>query len=126
MKQVCAGLLLVFGLAAMGQQQSTPQLPPGTTPPTFSQPDKDVGREMPPDTRAKAPSSDDVQKQIQDKMDTEPDLAAAKLKAKVTSSTVTLSGSVADQAQHTAVRRIAESYAGPRKIVDNIRVQPAN
>ena len=123
MKHLCAGLLLAFALAAMGQQQSTPQLPPGATPPTFPQPDKDVGREMPPDTRAKAPSSDDVQKQIQDKMDTEPDLAAARLKAKVTGTTVTLSGTVADQAQHTAARRIAESYAGPRKIVDHIRVQ---
>jgi hypothetical protein len=123
MKFLSAGILIAFALAAFGQQQSSPQLPPGATPPTFPQPDKDVGRQMPPDTKATAPSAIDVQKQIQDKMDSEPGLPEAKLKAKVTESTVTLTGTVADETQHTAARGIAESYAGPRKIVDKIQVK---
>ncbi len=123
MKLLWAGLLIAFALTAAGQQQSTPQGPPTATPPTFPQPDKDVGRAMPPDTRAKAPSTAEIQQQIQDKMDNEPGLADAALKAKVTNSTVVLTGTVADESQHTAVRRIAESYAGPRKIVDNVRVK---
>lgn len=112
-----------FALAAVGQQQSSPQLPSTATPPISPQPDKDVGREMPPDTRAKAPSTSEVQSQIQDKINSEPGLATANVKAKVSSSAVTVSGVVDDETQHTAVRRIAESYAGPRKIVDHIRVR---
>jgi len=122
MKHLLAGVLLFFALAVVGQQQSTPQLPQGATPPTFTQPDKDVGRQMPPDTKATAPSSPAVQKQIQDKMDSEPGLGDAKLTAKVDAAAVVLSGTVSDETQHTAARRIAESYAGPRKIVDKIRV----
>ena len=123
MKQLCAGVLLLFAVVALGQQQS-PTSMPGTTPPTFPQPDKDVGRQMPPDTPAKAPSDNDVQSQIRDKISTEPGLANARLRVKVSSSSVVLSGTVSDGAQHTAARRIAESYAGPRKIVDNIRLRP--
>ena len=69
---------------------------------------------MPPDTRAKAPTSTEVQQQIQSKIESEPDLAGATLKVKVTNDAVTLTGTVADKSQHQAVRRIAESYAGPR------------
>ena len=124
MKLLWVGLLIAFALSAVGQQQSTPQGPPSaTTPPTFPQPDKDVGRDMPPDTRAKAPSTPEIQQQIQDKIDNEPRLADANLKAKVTASNVILSGTVSDESQHAAARRIAESYAGPRKIVDKIRVK---
>ena len=111
----------MLALGAYGQQQSTPQLPSGT--PTTAQPDKDIGRQMPPETKAKAPSSVEVQQQIQDKMNSEPGLASAKLKVEASSSTVVLRGEVSDDAQHQAARRIAESYAGPRKIVDRIRIK---
>ena len=123
MRYLWAGILILFAWSATAQQQSTPQLPPGTTPPTFPQPDKDVGRQMPPDTPAKAPTTAEVQKQIQDKLDTEPDLANARLKVTASNSAVTLRGEVRDEAQHQAARLIAESYAGPRKIVDGIRVK---
>jgi hypothetical protein len=124
MKHVCAAILIgAFSVLAMGQQQSNPQLPPSVSPPMAPQPDKDIGREMPPDTRAKAPTTAEVQQQIQDKIDNEPGLMDARLKAKVTNTTVSLSGTVSDETQHKAARRIAESYAGSRKIVDNIRVR---
>ncbi len=79
---------------------------------------------MPPDTRAKEPLSADVQKQIQDKLDSEPDLSAESLKVSVTDSQVVLRGTVADSQQRDAVLRIAESYAGRRKIVDKLTVKP--
>ena len=124
MRHLLAGTFLLFGALVCAQQQAAPQLPPGTTPPTFPQPDKDVGREMPPDTKAKEPSAMEVQQQIQKKIDTEPGLANAQLKVKVSNSAVLLSGSVKDAAQHQAARRIAESYAGPRRIEDKIQIRP--
>ena len=127
MKMLLAGAFLLCGAVCFAQQQASPQLPSSTTPPTFPQtttPDKDVGRDMPPDTRAKEPSSADVQKQIQDKLDSEPDLSADSLKVRVTDSQVVLRGNVADSQQKDAVRRIAESYAGRRKIVDKLTMKP--
>ena len=126
MKLAVAGALILSGAMLFAQQQSSP-LPPSTTPPTFPQdktPDKDIGRGMPPDTRAKEPSSADVQKQIQEKLDTEPGLAGNKLQVKVNSSSVILRGSVSDEEQHQAAHRIAESYAGSRKIIDRVTVKP--
>lgn len=120
MKPLLAAALMAFAIAAFTQQQTTPPL---TTPPTFPQPDKDAGRQMPPDTAAKAPSSADVQQQITDKINSEPGLADANVKVKVTEKTVTLTGTVNDASQRQAARRIAESYAGPRKIVDQVRVK---
>ena len=117
--------VLLCAAAAVSQQQASPQLPAGTTPPTFpQQPDKDVGRNMPPDTKVKAPSSADVQEQIQRKFESEPGLQDVKLRVSVSDTEVVLKGSVTDQEQHTAARRIAASYAGPRKIVDRIQLKP--
>lgn len=126
MRTLVAGALILSGAMLFAQQQSSP-LPPGTTPPTFPQdktPDKDVGRGMPPDTRAKEPSAIDVQKQIQEKLDSEPGLTGNKLQVKVSTTQVILRGTVSDEQQHQAARRIAESYAGTRKIVDRLEVKP--
>lgn len=79
---------------------------------------------MPPDTRAKEPSAIDVQKQIQEKLDSEPGLTGNKLQVKVSTTQVILRGTVSDEQQHQAARRIAESYAGTRKIVDRLEVKP--
>lgn len=78
---------------------------------------------MPPDTPAKAPSTSEVQRQITDKVNTEPGLADAAVRVKVTDQVVTLRGTVTSDSQRQAARRIAESYAGPRKIVDQLRVK---
>lgn len=124
MKLLIAGALILSGAMLFAQQQTSP-LPPATTPPTFPQdktPDKDAGRGMPPDTRAQEPSAIDVQKQIQQKLDSEPGLTGNKLQVKVSSTQVILRGTVSDEQQHQAARRIAESYAGTRKVVDRISV----
>ena len=126
MKVLFAGALILSGSMLFAQQQTSP-LPPTSTPPTFPQdktPDKDAGRGMPPDTRASAPSSTDVQKQIQEKLDSEPGLQGNKLQLKVSGTEVVLRGSVADEQQQQAARRIAESYAGSRKVVDKLKVKP--
>ena len=123
MKVLLSAIVITFALAAVAQQ-SSPQLPPTANPPISPAPDKDIGRQMPPDTLAKAPSSVEVRHQIQDKIDSEPGLSGARLKVVVTNSAVTLTGIVSDEKQHETTRRIVESYAGPRKIVDNVRVKP--
>lgn len=126
MKYLVAGALILCGALACAQQPSSPQLPAGTTPPTFpqdKQPDKDVGRQMPPDTKATTPSSTEVQQQIDAKLAGEPDLSSEKVQAKVSDKQIVLSGSVSDEEQHQAARRIVESYAGSRKVIDRIKVR---
>lgn len=120
MRILVAVALMAFAVTAFAQQ---PTIPPASTPPTFPQPDKDAGRQMPPDTKAQAPSSTEVQQQIMDKIKTEPGLADAQVKVRVTDHAVTLAGTVMDHSQRQAVHRIAESYAGPRKIVDQVRMR---
>src|SRR4051794_6045288 len=107
MKYVIAGALILCGGLACAQQQSSPQLPAGTTPPTFPQskePDKDVGRQMPPDTKATAPSSTEVQHQIDAKLAGEPTLSSEKVRAQVNDKEIVLTGSLTDDEQHQAVR----------------------
>jgi osmotically-inducible protein OsmY len=80
---------------------------------------------MPPDTKAPAPeklNSAEVQQQIQKKLTTEPVLAQTNLRVKVDDDSVVLSGTVDDERQHDLALRIAQSYAGDRRIVDNIQI----
>jgi osmotically-inducible protein OsmY len=81
---------------------------------------------MPPDT--KAPPSEqlsaaDSQDQIQNKLDSEPALNNNDLKATVDDASVALDGTVQNEQQHALAIRIAQSYAGERRIVDNIEIE---
>ena len=78
---------------------------------------------MPPDTKATIPTSTEVQQQIDAKLMGEPDLASEKVQAKVSDKQILLSGSVNDEEQHQAARRIVESYAGTRRVIDRIKVR---
>jgi BON domain len=124
MRCVLCGLLLVLVAAASAQQQQPPYNRHGT-PPTFPQ-GQPPGQDMPPDTAAPPPqqmSSWQVQQQIQDKLNSEPSLANANVKASVSDSAVILTGVVDSERQHQLVLRIAQSYAGDREILDRIQVQ---
>jgi hypothetical protein len=125
MKRALCGLALAFAVSAFAQQQSPMNSPPYTTPPTF--PDDQASRqEMPPDTKAPPPqglSTAQVEQQIQDKFNSEPVLASANLGVKTDDKSVTLTGTVDTDAQHDLALRIAQSYAGDRKIVDKITVR---
>ena len=81
---------------------------------------------MPPDTEAPPPEalpSADIQGQIQNKLATEPLLANTGVEASVDDNSVLLSGTVENEQQHDLALRIAQSYAGDRRIIDKIQVQ---
>jgi BON domain len=126
--------MLVLSLALPAQQQAPPapdrQPAPGQTPPTFPE-DQDPGArrmppDMPPDTNAPEPrelSSSEIRDQIQSKLNSEPGLENDRVSVKVTDSEVTVSGSVDDEAEHDLALRIAESYAGDRRVVDKVEIR---
>ncbi len=82
---------------------------------------------MPPDTKAPPPSETlstaQVQRQIQEKLSAEPALANTNVGVKTTDKSVTLTGSVDTERQHDLALRIAQSYAGDRKIVNKLKIQ---
>jgi hyperosmotically inducible periplasmic protein len=138
MRTAIFALLLLFATVAVAQQQT----PPGSTPPTFpSDTDKAPGntappdhpappdanappaQPMPPDRNAQPMATDEIQQQIQKKLDTEPDLNGANVKAEVSDTTVILTGSVASEQEHDLALRIAHSYSGDRTIDDKIQVK---
>jgi hypothetical protein len=123
MKRSICGLALAFAVSAFAQSPTNP--PPYTTPPTFPQ-DQAPRQQMPPDTKAPPPrelSTAQVEQHIQDKLNSEPALAKAKLRVKADNQSVRLTGTVQSDAQHDLAVRIAGSYAGDRKIVDRIEVR---
>ena len=70
------------------------------------------------------PSSDSVslQSTIQDKLKSEPLLSSSSVNVNVTDSTIALSGTVSTGKEKQTAERIAQSYAGNRKVVDRITV----
>jgi hypothetical protein len=124
MKRILWGLALVFVTSAFAQQQPPANSPPYTTPPTF--PEGRPQQQMPPDTKAPPPqdlSASEVEQQIQDKLSHEPALANTEIGVKIDATSVTLTGSVDTERQRDLALRIAQSYAGRRKIVDKIKIQ---
>jgi hypothetical protein len=126
MKRLLCGLALAFAVSAFAAQQQSPtNPPPHTTPPTFPD-DQATRQEMPPDTKAPPPqalSTAQVEQRIQDKLKSEPALANTNVEVKSDNKSVTLTGTVDRDAQHDLALRIAQSYAGDRKIVDKIKVR---
>ena len=124
MKRILLVLALAIVTSAFARQQPTG--PPYTTPPTFPK-NKRPTQQMPPDTKAPAPSSSlsttQVQRQIQEKIGAEPVLVNTNIGVKVTGKAVTLTGLVDTEREHEMALRIAQSYAGDRKIVDKITIR---
>jgi hypothetical protein len=124
MKRMLWGLALALLTSAFAQQQAPTNSPPYTTPPTF--PEGRSQRQMPPDTKAPPPqglSAAEVEQQIQNKLNSEPALENVKVGVKTNAKSVTLTGLVDTERQHDLALRIAESYAGDRKIVDKIKIR---
>ena len=121
-----ASLLVLLPGLGWGKAQT----PPGATPPTFPQDQNQAQpptqNPMPPDTQAPAQqtlSTEEVQKQIQSKLDTEPILRDLQLTVVADDATVTVKGNVENDQQHDAALRIARSYSGDRKIIDKLVVK---
>jgi len=112
---------LAFLLVTLAFSQQQAQQPPYMTPPTFPE-----GQQMPPDKKAPPPhelSPRQVEQQIQKHLNAEPALANTKLGIKADEHSVVLTGTVDSEMQHALALRIAESYAGDRKVVDKITVR---
>jgi Flp pilus assembly secretin CpaC len=122
MKSVLLSCVLLLASLCCAQQQSQPPDGPQGTPPTFPREDRPQNQ-MPPDQQAQPLSTEQVQDQIQQGLNSEPSLSHTKISVKTNDDSVVLSGTVENEDQHESALRIAQSYAGDRKIVDKIQVQ---
>jgi hypothetical protein len=126
MKLLTFGASLLFAVSLMAQQGPPYSPPPYITPPTLPGERPPELMPLPPDTAAPSPEtlpSSDIQGQIQKKLTSEPLLANSSVDAAVDDSSVTLSGTVENEPQHDLALRIADSYAGERRIIDKIQVR---
>src|SRR5438309_12023038 len=125
MKQMLFGLVLLLAPAMLAQQQGQPPptSPPQSTPPTFPE-ERAPRQQMPPDQEAppQGLSSPEVQQQIQQGLNSEPILRNSNVGVHVDENSVILTGTVSTDEQHDLALRIAQSYAGGRKIVDKIKL----
>jgi osmotically-inducible protein OsmY len=119
MKNVLFASALFLTSLALAQQQGQP---PNTMPPTSPR-EEMPQRQMPPDHEAQPLSAAQVEERIQQDLDSEPALSNTNVSVKTTEDSIVLVGTVETEKQHDLMLRLAQSDAGDRKIVDNIRVQ---
>jgi osmotically-inducible protein OsmY len=124
--------LLVFVLAlalAYASAQSSGSSPSTSNQSTTSQPSQDQNQK--PEAQAgssaaqsgsPATSGTEVQGQIQDALKKDPALSNANITVSVTDDAVELNGTVASNDDKKAAKKIAKSYAGNRKVKDNLTV----
>jgi osmotically-inducible protein OsmY len=73
-------------------------------------------------TGAAAGSDDQLQQQIQTALKNEPTLSNDTINVNISADQVELTGDVATGKEKHTAKRIAQSYAGNRKVVDHITV----
>ncbi len=118
--------LLLATIAFAQQGQPPPTTPPYRTPPTFPEGRRAPGRQMPPDIQApptREMSNHQIEGQLLKELRAEPELSGTNVDATVDDNSVVLTGSVDTVAQRERAVRIAQSYAGSRKLVDKIKVR---
>ena len=127
-----ATLALATSLAA-GQTPSSTQTSPEQQKPA-SQPVQQPQAQQPkgqspmlPQGEAPLPSSNvadsaSLQQQLDQAYQSEPSLNGSSIKVSVTDSEVQLAGSVPTGKEKITAKRIAQSYAGDRKVVDKVTV----
>jgi len=129
MKHIEFCFVLLLASIGLAQQQGQPPpatSPPYQTPPTFPEGRQTPRAQMPPDTQAPPPqtiSTERVEQQMTQRQNSEPALSKSNIEARVDENSVVLTGSVDTETQHDLAVRIAQSYAGDRKIVDKIKVK---
>jgi BON domain-containing protein len=125
MKHILFGLVLLWATATLAQQPGQPPstAPPQGTPPTFPE-GRTPRQQMPPDQEAppQGLSTPEVQQQIQQGFNLEPALRNSNVGVHVDENSVILTGTVHSEQQHDLALRIAQSYAGDRKIVDKMKI----
>jgi osmotically-inducible protein OsmY len=98
-----------------GQMHPGQQMPPDLEAPQ--------DRTMTPESQMSAADSNQVQQQIEHGLQSQPDLSNTKIDVKADDTTVTLTGTVANENQHQKVLSVASAHAAGRSIVDNIKFQ---
>jgi len=78
---------------------------------------------MPPDTKAPAPSSRELQQQIEQALTKEPELATSDIRVMVDKNAVTLTGTIDNPNERTLALRITQSYAGERQVIDKLKLR---
>jgi hypothetical protein len=119
-------VLCLFVLIGWMPLRSHSQQAPSGTPPYLPQNSGSASRDMPPDTHAptqKDLSTEQVEQQIQNKLDDERGLKGSAVLVSVTDATVILTGRVANQNQRDLALGIAKADAGKRKITDKIQIR---
>jgi hypothetical protein len=71
---------------------------------------------------AAASSSDQVRNDIQTAFRNEPTLTSSNVSVNVTDDTIELNGSAPSSKDRDEAKRIAQSFAGNRRVVDNLKV----
>jgi osmotically-inducible protein OsmY len=82
----------------------------------------DAGQSSTTGANGKAESSDQVKNDIQTAFKNEPTLTSSNVSVDVSDSKVTLNGSAPSERDRDEARRIAQSFAGNRNVVDNVKV----
>ena len=129
----CALMLTLLSLSSAAQtanQQGIPNTPPtfpsDQTRPGQSGPDMRLPSDpssMPPDTRAPAPTSRELQQQIEQALSKEPELATSDIQVLVDRNAVTLTGTIDNPDERTLALRIAQSYAAERQVIDKLKLR---
>ncbi len=77
-------------------------------------------------TATESPDDSELQSKIDGAIKNEPTLSSANVTTHVTADTIELSGTVASSKDKTTAQRIAQSFAGNRKVVDKIAIGSGN
>lgn len=80
-----------------------------------------------PDQQAQQPdqkmSSSDIQQQLEQTISEDPTLNDANVKTKVDNESITLTGTVQSESEHSKVLATVQPYTGKRKVVDKLVVK---
>jgi hypothetical protein len=125
MRQVLFGMVLLAATSTLAQQSGQPPSPPHSTPPTFPEGQQAPSGRMPPDQEAppQGLSNREAQHQIQQRLKSEPALRNSDISATVDDTSVVVMGTIHSEQEHDLALRIAQSYAGDRKIVDKLKLR---
>jgi BON domain len=156
MKRNTIFLTAVLALAtwALAQQPTIPSGPPASAapsgPPTAHPPDapapppsKDAGQpgttagentssgqaqssDQSQDNPGRPLTSDEARSQITEKLQSEPGLSSRNIHVDVTDSAIQLTGTVPTTNQSLLAQRIAQSYAGTRRVNNNLMVETSS
>ncbi len=106
------------------QKPSEPQTQPQTQPSTAPSQTQPQEPSKMPQAEA-APSTTDVQSNIQSALQKDPSLASSNIQVNVTNKEVELSGTVNSADEKKTAEQIAKSNAGGRKVKSKIKVSAA-